>query len=41
MTAVPGVRWYASKVGRKKDQPDMAEHEQAGEMPTRLAWKGE
>jgi len=38
MTAVPGVKWYASRVGVEEKRPGMAEHDHATEMPTRLSW---
>ena len=36
LTAWPGVRWYAARTEKMKDEPEMAEHVLVTEMPVRL-----
>ncbi len=39
LTAFPGANWYAARMGKMKDQQDMAEHVPVTEMPVRLPYK--
>ncbi len=39
LTAFPAANWYAARMEKMKDEPDMEEHVQVTELPVRLPYK--